>query len=52
MVGKEGGARAEWIEEEGSGSAWVFWKRPEEWAEVLSGWVSRCFFLEEMMGGG
>lgn len=41
MVGKEGGGRAEWIVEgEKEGSVWVFWKRPEEWAEVLSGWVS------------
>lgn len=45
MVGKEGGGRAEWIADgdgEGGreGSVWVFWKRPEEWAEVLWGWVS------------
>jgi ESCRT-II complex subunit VPS25 len=41
MAGKDGGNRAEWIggNEEG-GNVWVFWRRPEEWAEVLSGWVS------------
>lgn len=43
MVSKEGGARAEWVggeERSSGGSVWVFWKRPEEWAEVLGGWVS------------
>lgn len=54
MAGKDGGSRAEWIEGGESGSVWVFWKRPEEWAEVLSGWVSRCFllFFEEEGGKG
>lgn len=46
MAGKEGGGRAEWIGEgESAGSVWVFWKRPEEWAEVLSGWVSLVVFF-------
>ncbi|KAF2460930.1 ESCRT-II complex component [Lineolata rhizophorae] len=49
MCGKEGGERAEWI---GAGNAakgkegaearaacWVFWRRPEEWAGVIEGWV-------------
>jgi hypothetical protein len=41
MVGKDGGNRAEWIGGNGEGgNVWVFWRRPEEWAEVLSGWVS------------
>lgn len=32
--------RAEWIGgEEDGGAFWVWWKRPEEWAEVLAGWV-------------
>ena len=46
MTRDEGGRRAEWIVDGGSGAggkgggtAWVYWKRPEEWAEVISGWV-------------
>lgn len=38
--------RAEWIEKgkggdgaEKEGTFWVLWKRPEEWADVLAGWV-------------
>lgn len=37
--------RAEWIGgEEDGGAFWVWWKRPEEWAEVLAGWVC-CYLL-------
>ena len=39
MAGEEGGRRAEWIGGD-SVSCWVFCRRPEEWAEVLAGWVS------------
>lgn len=36
--------RAEWIGGKKDGGAfWVWWKRPEEWAEVLAGWV--CYIL-------
>lgn len=37
--------RAEWIgdEEKDGGAFWVWWKRPEEWAEVLAGWVCYIF---------
>lgn len=36
--------RAEWIGgEKDGGEFWVWWKRPEEWAEVLAGWV--CYIL-------
>ncbi|KAI4123702.1 MAG: hypothetical protein LQ338_005143 [Usnochroma carphineum] len=48
---KDGGAgdRAEWINSNGGGrrgekrkeDAWIWWRRPEEWAEVLAGWVDR-----------
>lgn len=46
MTTEDGGQRAEWIVagdgkgggKEG-GSFWVFWKRPEEWADVVAGWV-------------
>lgn len=50
MTRDEGGRRAEWLgegmggvegkkERGGGGTAWVYWKRPEEWAEVIAGWV-------------
>lgn len=49
MTRDEGGRRAEWVgdgtgvvegkKERGGGTAWVYWKRPEEWAEVIAGWV-------------
>lgn len=41
-----GGRRAEWIESSsGSGNqapksvAWIWWRRPEEWADVIADWV-------------
>ncbi|KAL9043240.1 MAG: hypothetical protein Q9214_003567, partial [Letrouitia sp. 1 TL-2023] len=45
-----GGRRAEWIWEPGStfadttsqeneNNAFIYWRRPEEWAEIISGWV-------------
>ncbi|KAJ5707042.1 hypothetical protein N7488_006843 [Penicillium malachiteum] len=40
-----GGRRAEWIDSSSSGSqgpksvAWIWWRRPEEWADVLVDWV-------------
>ena len=37
-VEKVGGARAEWANKE-KNVAWIYWKRPEEWAEVISQWV-------------
>lgn len=60
MARDEGGRRAEWIEggvEAGGGTAWVFWKRPEEWAEVIVGWVedtgqrNTVLTLYELMNG-
>lgn len=40
MAGEEGGRRAEWIGKEGEkGSCWVYWRRPEEWAGIMSAWV-------------
>ena len=53
MTREEGGKRAEWVDDavgaatagKGSGDRggmfWVFWKRPEEWGDVISGFVSR-----------
>lgn len=39
-----GGQRAEWINSGGAkggekSEAWIWWRRPEEWAEVISAWV-------------
>ncbi|KAA6411079.1 MAG: hypothetical protein FRX48_05390 [Lasallia pustulata] len=40
MTRQEGSERAEWIGKEGEKSvAWIYWRRPEEWAEVLGDWV-------------
>ena len=40
MTQAEGLRRAEWIGKSGEkSSAWIYWKRPEEWAETLLGWV-------------
>ncbi|KAL6718017.1 hypothetical protein ACLMJK_004102 [Lecanora helva] len=49
MCSPEGGRRAEWIgggegrDRDGGGEAggqvWVFWKRPEEWGDLVLGWV-------------
>ncbi|CAO1605199.1 MAG: hypothetical protein LQ349_001464 [Xanthoria aureola] len=41
-----GGQRAEWIATAaGKGSekteAWVWWKKPDEWADVIAAWVDR-----------
>ncbi|PGH12352.1 hypothetical protein AJ80_06762 [Polytolypa hystricis UAMH7299] len=38
MSGVEGGRRAEWVGAEKS-VAWIWWRRPEEWAGVLADWV-------------
>ncbi len=40
MTSKEGGERAEWVGKEGEKAVcWIYWRRPAEWAEVLSDWV-------------
>src|ERR1700712_1978978 len=46
MSTKEGNSRIEWIGKapsknnpEGAGKCWVFWRRPEEWADLILGWV-------------
>jgi len=51
MASPEGGHRAEWIptsghrklkgEEGEGGRAWIYWRRPEEWATVLEAWVEK-----------
>ncbi|PWY80634.1 ESCRT-II complex, vps25 subunit [Aspergillus heteromorphus CBS 117.55] len=43
MAGPEedagGGRRAEWIDGGKKTVAWIWWKRPEEWAGVVADWV-------------
>jgi len=47
MISAEGDRRAEWVPtgkkrdvgNEGKSSAWIYWKRPEEWADVIHEWV-------------
>lgn len=34
-----GGRRTEWIDGGSKTVAWVWWRRPEEWAEILADWV-------------
>lgn len=51
MASPEGGNRAEWIatgkkksssdEDGGGGKAWIYWRRPEEWAVAIEEWVDR-----------
>lgn len=43
-----GGKRAEWVEGLAGKEktlAWIWWRRPEEWAALIAGWVSACFLL-------
>lgn len=40
MASKEGDNRAEWIGPPSEkSSAWIWWRKPEEWAGVLEAWV-------------
>src|SRR5277367_4208445 len=38
MASKEGDERAEWIGPE-KASVWIWWRKPEEWANLLERWV-------------
>lgn len=54
MTSEEGMQGAEWFGKEGEkGSAWIYWRRPEEWADVLASWVSLIFgrFWERVNDG-
>lgn len=64
MNTEQGGRRAEWIgspEAKGGGKEggafWVFWKRPEEWGDVIIKWVEETgqkntvLTLYELMSG-
>jgi ESCRT-II complex subunit VPS25 len=39
MVSKEGEERAEWIGSQ-KAAAWIWWRKPEEWAALLEHWVN------------
>ncbi|KAE8354068.1 ESCRT-II complex subunit-domain-containing protein [Aspergillus coremiiformis] len=34
-----GGRRAEWIDGGNKTVAWIWWRRPEEWAGILADWI-------------
>ncbi|KAL4920237.1 ESCRT-II complex subunit-domain-containing protein [Aspergillus aurantiobrunneus] len=34
-----GGRRAEWVDGPSKTMAWIWWRRPEEWAGVIGDWV-------------
>jgi ESCRT-II complex subunit VPS25 len=38
MVSERGDARAEWLGPDKS-SAWIWWRKPEEWATLIASWV-------------
>lgn len=46
-----GGRRAEWIDSGSKSAAWIWWRRPEEWAGLLVDWVS-FFYLVAWFAGG
>jgi ESCRT-II complex subunit VPS25 len=39
MMSKEGEERAEWIGLQ-KAAAWIWWRKPEEWAALLAHWVN------------
>lgn len=60
MAGDEGDRRVEWIGAKGGkdgGAVWVWWRKPEEWADVISAWVEETgqkgvvLTLYELMSG-
>ncbi|KAK4944187.1 hypothetical protein LTR10_016300 [Elasticomyces elasticus] len=38
MAGKDGDERAEWLGPDKS-EAWIWWRKPEEWASLIASWV-------------
>lgn len=38
MVSQDGQQRAEWVTS-AKASAWIWWRRPEEWATSIAAWV-------------
>ena len=40
MTRDDGARRAEWVDHGVDKSvAWIYWRRPEEWAEIVANWV-------------
>ena len=39
MCSAEGGKRAEWVDQKTKGKCWVWWRTPDEWADVVYNWV-------------
>jgi ESCRT-II complex subunit VPS25 len=39
MSTTEGGKRIEWIDTKTKGKCWVWWRTPDEWADVVYTWV-------------
>jgi ESCRT-II complex subunit VPS25 len=44
MASKEGSERIQWIRDKGiaegrEGRCWVYWRRPEEWGQLVGDWV-------------
>src|SRR5262249_46461927 len=37
MVTKEGDERAEWVGAD-KAAAWIWWRKPEEWANIIATW--------------
>jgi ESCRT-II complex subunit VPS25 len=38
MTTAEGGNRAEWVDKM-KGKVWIWWRKPDEWADVIYAWV-------------
>jgi ESCRT-II complex subunit VPS25 len=46
-----GGRRVEWIDGGNKTVAWVWWRRPEEWAGILADWVCPLVHFRGMVVG-
>ena len=46
-----GGRRAEWIDGSNRTVAWIWWRRPEEWAAVLADWVCYLSWMSWVLFG-
>lgn len=45
-----GGRRAEWVDGPSKTTAWIWWKRPEEWAGIIADWVGGFTILSIYLG--
>ena len=45
MITDEGQKRAEWVSDNSDKTVcWIYWRRPEEWAEFIASWVRSSTF--------